>query len=226
VIELRGVELATWVGAIATLLAVIVALMKDDIVGFWRRPKLQLSLNPFAPDCHKIRIDLINRGTGAVIRSMDSYYLRLWIENKGNVRATDVQVFAAALHRKHADGNYKAEAGFLPMNLKWSHSQLSPAGPEIFADGLSPQMGKHCDLGHIARPENTDHALLELDVEVTPNTMTHILRPGEYKLELKIAASNSKPIKRFIEINLTGKWFDDEEKMFADGLGLKIGKRM
>lgn len=216
------IEIATWVGAISTLVAVIVALLKDDILKLWHRPVLDVTLKPFAPDCHKIPVKMIDRSTGQVLQTVNSYYLRLWIENKGNIRATKVQVFAAALYRKHVNGNYNKEINFLPMNLKWSHSQMSPFGPEIFADGLSPDMGKHCDLGHIVQPEHNKEASLELDVEVVPNTMSHVLHIGEYKLELKIASSNCKPITRYIEINFTGKWFEDEDKMFSDGVGLKI----
>jgi len=104
---LSPIETATWVGAVSTLFAVIVALMKDDIIALWRRPNLDVTLKPNPPDCHKIPIAYINNRTGQISESKDSCHLRLWAENKGRARATDVQVFAAALHRKHADGNFK-----------------------------------------------------------------------------------------------------------------------
>jgi hypothetical protein len=222
-------ESATWVSAIATLLAVLVALFKEEITRLWRRPGLDAAIRLSAPDCHKTEMIFSNPRTGEVIARGDCYYFRIWVENKGNLRANRVQVFAAKLLRQHADGSFKEEKQFLPMNLKWSHSQIKP---EIFAEGISPSMGKHCDLGHILDPElrnkmqqsvdaDEDETLFELDLEVAPNTLSHILRPGLYRLELKIAAANAKPISRTLEINLTGKWYGDENRMFSDGIGLK-----
>ncbi len=215
------IEAATWTGAIATFIAVLVALFKEDIGKFWRCPNLDVRVKLEAPDCHKIPLQVINQSTGELLRTINSYYLRLWVFNSGRVRADRVQVFASKLLRQHADGEFKKEQSFLPMNLKWSHSQLSSKGPEIFAEGISPDMGKHCDLGHIKEAETTK---LELDLEVLPNTGSHILNPGKYRLDIKIAAANFKPITRTIEINLTGAWFDDEARMFSDGLGLKVIK--
>src|SRR4030065_1207734 len=144
-----GSDSAVWTGSIATLLAVIVALFKDEMVRLWRRPKLQARIRLAAPDCHKTEMTLYDKNTGAVLDRSDCYYLRLWVENAGNQRAEKVQVFVSKLFRRHADGSFVEDKSFLPMNLKWAHSQLSPLGPEIFADGISPQMGTHCDFGYI-----------------------------------------------------------------------------
>jgi hypothetical protein len=225
-------EAATWISAIATLLAVLVALFKDEIVRLLRRPKLDATIRLGAPDCHKTQMTVYNSKTGEIVASADCYYLRIWVENMGGIRAEDVQVFVAKLLRRHADGSFKVEEQFLPMNLRWAHSQRAK-GPEIFAEGISPQMGKHCDLGHILQPafrqnlQQTlsdvpeDQTILELDLEVAPNTMSHMIRPGVYRLELKIAAANARPVTKTLEINLTGQWFDEETKMFSDGIGLK-----
>ena len=181
---------------------------------------------------HKTKISFISQQTGQVVNA-DCYYLRVWIQNHGTQRAEQVQVFAARLFRRHADGSFKAMTQFLPMNLRWAHSQQSPKGPEIFAEGISPGMGKHCDLGHIVDPKfasqmgkslpnvASDQVILALDLEVAPNTLSHLVPPGTYRLELKLAAANSRPVVKTVEITLTGKWFSDEAKMFSDGLGLR-----
>ena len=119
------------------------------------------------------------------------------------------------------------------MNLRWSHSQFSPLGPEIFAGGISPKMGKHCDLGHIIDPSKrvafginlsnvvAGKTILELDLEVAPATLTHLLLPAVYRLEMKLAAANAEPETKTIEINHTGDWYSEETKMFSDGFGMK-----
>ncbi len=183
-------DAAVWTGSIATLLAVIVALIKEDIVKIWRRPKLQARIKLSAPDCHKTVMTLYDKNTGVVIDSADCYYFRLWIVNSGNQRAEKVQVFVNKLFRRHADGTFVEDKSFLPMNLRWSHSQPPPLGPDIFADGISPEMGRHCDLGHILDPKKRnkfginlsgvteDKTILEFDLEIAPNTLSHLIPPG------------------------------------------------
>ncbi len=219
-------ETAAWTGKIVTFLAVLVALFKEDLRVLWRRPKLVSAINLSAPDCHKTELSFLHI-TSQVVEKSPCYYFRVWIRNNGNLRAEQVQVFAARLLRKHADGNFKEDRQFLPMNLRWSHSH------EIFADGISPKMGKHCDLGYIMHPSKaakagntlpnvpTGKAIMSLDLEVKPNTMSHLLSPGVYQLELRVAAANLTPVLMILELTLTGDWYDDESQMFSHGIGLR-----
>ena len=228
-----GSDVAVWTGSIATLLAVLVALFKEQLVRLWRRPKIEAKIRLSAPDCHKTQMTLLDKSTGAVLGSADCYYFRLWVENTGNQRAEKVQVFLSKLLRRHADGSFVEDKSFLPMNLRWSHSQLSPLGPEIFTEGISPKMGKHCDLGHIIDPSKrvafgidlpnvgASKTILELDLEVAPNTLTHLVPPGVYRLEMQLAAANAEPATKTIEINHTGDWNSEETRMFSDGFGMK-----
>jgi hypothetical protein len=223
---------AQWFAALATFSAVLVALFKDEFLRFRRRPKLEPSIKLASPDCHKTHLNYQLIPTSIFGRT-ECYYLRLWIENRGKTRAEKVQVFAAKLSRKNADGSFAIVEDFLPMNLRWAHAETAPNGVEIFADGISPQMGKHCDLGHIVNPAArvivgedlptvpTGKTLLALDLEVRPNTMSHLIPPGTYQLELRVAGANCSPVKRIIEITLTGEWFDDQNRMFSEGLGIR-----
>ena len=219
-----GIQWAAWAAALATFLAVVVALWKEDIVKHWRRPRLKVRISLQPPDCHKIPINSISRATGEIVGSRDAYYFRLWVENHGSIRAENVQVFAAELRRKKADGGFEKVGSFLPMNLMWAHTK------EVFAPGLSPRMGRHCDLGFIAKPENhkvgtagvSQDVKLILDTEVVPNTRSNECSPGEYELNLRIAASNSLPLEALCTITLPGKWFDDESEMLSQGIGIVI----
>jgi hypothetical protein len=78
------------------------------------------------------------------------------------------------------------------MNLRWAHTN------EVFASGIAPCMGRHCDLGHITDPS----AQHEVD-ETLPN-----VQGGKTVLSLKL--------------NVTGHWFSDEAQMLSKGLGLKL----
>jgi len=218
---------AQWVLAVLTLLAVVVALLKEEIVKLWRRPKLVATIKLSPPDSHKTYWRYIIPETPLVSRFADCYFLRLWVRNLGNVRAEKVQVFAEKLSKRIVDGTFIPVRDFMPMNLCWAHTN------EIFAEGISPLMGRHCDLGHITFPGalvdlQEDHpdapqesTILALNLEVKPNTKNHLVLPGTYRLVLKIAATNSPPVTKTLEITLTGTWYDDQEKMFSDGIGIR-----
>ena len=225
--------LAQWAGATATFLAVLVALFKDEMLRWWRKPKLTVSVALAPPDCHKTTLTYVVRRTAVTYGAADCYYLRVWVANVGKTRAERVQVFASKLQRRSADNSFKEVEAFLPMNLRWAHGQQAPGGPEIFAEGISPEMGKHCDLGHVVDPKfrkdvgedlpgiAADHTILALDLEVQPATLSHLIPPGVYRLELRVAAANSAPVTKAIELTITGKWFEDQTQMFSDGLGLR-----
>jgi hypothetical protein len=227
---------AQWAGATATFLAVLVALFKDEILRWWRKPKLTVLITLAPPDCHKTTLTYMVQQSAMTYRSAncDCYYLRLWVQNVGKIRAERVQVFVAKLFRRSADGSFKEVDGFLPMNLRWAHGQQASGGPEIFAEGISPEMGKHCDLGHIVDPRFRrdvredlpgvpgNETIVALDLEVQPKTFTHLIPPGVYQLQLRVAAANCPPVTRTIELTITGKWFGEQAQMFSDGLGIRM----
>jgi hypothetical protein len=227
-------SLAQWVAAGATFLAVLVALFKTEITHWWRRPKLSARIKLSPPDCSKTQLDYVAQKTALTVGRADCYYLRIWIENLGKTRAEQVQVYASKLWKRAADGSFSLVDNFLPMNLKWAHGPPPPKGPEIFAEGISPRMGKHCDLAHVVDPKHranvghdlegvpTDQTILALNLEVAPNTLTHLIAPGKYRLKLRIAGGNCSPITKTLELALTGKWYADQARMFTDGLGIKV----
>jgi hypothetical protein len=206
----------------ATLAAVFVALFRESSFLRLRRPRLQAQIRARPPDCNKTRV----RVSPELI--VDSYYLRIWITNSGRSTATRVQVFAARLERRHADGQFHEESFFLPMNLLWSHTGA------VYADGIAPEMGQHCDFGIIFPPAVPAAAInrpdripagrtcLQLETEVRPFTGSSHLEPGDYRLWLRIAASNAKPGTVSVRISLTGDWFDDENQMLSHGVGVSI----
>jgi hypothetical protein len=226
-------SLTQWFGAVATLLAVLVALFREPVSRWWLRPKLVPRIKLSPPDCTKTEIYYSVQKTSRIEGRAECYYLRLWIENIGKSRAEKVQVFASKLWKRAADGSFKLVDLFLPMNLRWAHSPPPPQG-EIYADGISPGMGKHCDLGHIVDPSHraeigydlegvpADQTILVLDLEVEPFTRTHLIAPGVYRLQLRIAGSNCAPITKTVELSLTGSWFPDQSRMFTDGVGMNV----
>lgn len=222
-----------WLAVGATLLAVFVALFKEELVHLWRSPDLHARLNLEPPDCHQTVLSVFNTITGAEHGQALCYYLRFWVENRGRSEARQVQAVASALRKKHADGSFKPDSRFLPMNLRWSITQSPSGGPLLRAPGISPGMGRHCDLGHITDPEhrkkmrttpNDPHlgeSVVELDLEAAPHTNSHLLPAGSYQLDVMLAADNTKPKKVTFEITFKGQWTKVEQEMFEDQLGIR-----
>jgi hypothetical protein len=230
--HLASSSLAQWAGAFLTFAAVLVALFKDEVFRRLRRPKLTVRIKPTPPDC------LLSPGStrdpkGNVTWAGNTYWLRLWIENAGNRRAEQVQVFVAELQKRDASKKFVVVSDFAPMNLRWSNAR-DWHNPEIFAPGISHQMGKHCDLCSISDPSPLNprpgdamkgyegQCVGTLQLEVYPTNDRHRLTPGEYIVKLIVGAANADPVTAYVELNLKGTWSPDLEMMFRDHLGVRI----
>ncbi|MEJ2600262.1 MAG: hypothetical protein P8Z00_18145 [Anaerolineales bacterium] len=230
-----------WLSAIGTLLAVLaalfIAIFQDWLRTIFSRPRLEVSISLNPPYCHKVvkyftypPLAPDNPLYGKQYQA-DCYYFRLQIKNNGDVRAEHVEVYAAELTKQVADGSFQLVETFTPMNLVWSHTS------KAYLPAISPKMEKLCDLGHIIDPDKREVAFednnpnltvppnettFSFEVETLSSTLGHVIEPGRYRLKLITGAANSKPIEKTLEINLTGKWYDDERKMLAEGISITI----
>jgi len=228
-----------WIGliinaaiAFGTLVVAFAAFFQDKIRGWLLHPKLDVELNWTLPDCHKTPSYIIEKETRNIIFTTDSYYFRLRVKNGGKQRAELVEVYATELLRKQADGTYERIPDFPCVDLVWSTVD------KTIIDGISRELPKLCNIGHIIRPSDrsvfgpaeddpgmpSGQTVFSIDVDraVKKPGFTHLLAPGEYRLKLLIGAANANPRRITLEINLYGKWFDDENEMLSQGIGMKI----
>ena len=150
--------------------------------------------------------------------------------NRGNQKAESVEVFASDLSKQQADDTFKKVDSFLPMNLLWADYR------QVFFPAISPDMYRHCDLVHIIDPKeraqfgaedkewpniSREKTILSFDTAVKPHTLSYLVPPGKYRLVILVAAANAKPIRKTLEISLTGEWYDDQETMLGLGVGVR-----
>jgi len=228
-------NVAQWVGAFATLCAVIVALFKEKLLRRWHRAKLSVRILLEPPDSFKEiwRYKVISPDGSTQANQTNRYIFRLWVTNKGSFdRAENVQVFANSLEKLSADSKtYISVTEFLPMNLVWSHTDGRTFLEAISANG----MGRHCDLGHILNPVAyqdinemekpkvlSGKAVFMLDVEFKHFNKSYLLEPGTYRLHIIIVGQNASPESKIVEISFTGDWYEDQNKMFCDGVRINI----
>ena len=216
---------ASWVAAGGTIFLGFAAIFGDWARSKIWKPKLNVSIKTSQPDCLKTGLYREGQLIG------DCIYLRLWVENDGNDKARDVEVYAKELRRKRRDETWEIFPGFPSMNLRWADSH------ETYFPSISSRgMGKHCDLGPVCHPSITreiaqqrpslrlspDETSLSIDLSFPPPNQVNILGPGLYQLDILVAADNHKPFSKTVEVNLSGKWYDDPDKMLRDGVGVKI----
>jgi hypothetical protein len=66
---------------------------------------------------------------------------------------------------------------------------------------------------------------MSLDLAVRPNTGSHLLPRGEYKIVVVAVTANAAVERRTLELTQTGQWFDDEPRMLREGIGLTLAPR-
>jgi cellobiose-specific phosphotransferase system component IIC len=91
-------NLAQWVGALGTILAVIVALFKTEFLQWLRRPNLKIVVSLGPPECHAVPFTF-KVAQDTPIQIAQSYYFRIYVLNDGKTRAEQVQVYVAGLSR-------------------------------------------------------------------------------------------------------------------------------
>jgi len=216
----------------ATLLAVVVALLKEQLQSLFWKPEFKVQIETRPPFCIKTQSSVTGTGLDGTTRLLWSgsiYWARLWVENKGTRRAESVEVFVTKVQHLNRDHSSTPVEGFVPSNLRWANT--TPSNPEIFY-GINPEMGRYCDLGSVADPACTTlreirgvprgTATFDLVLQSPPPGDAHRLPPGDYRITFKISAANAKPVERTVELSISGHWTEDEKAMLGRELGVSI----
>lgn len=223
-------SLAQWAGATATFCAVLVALFKDPLLAWRRRPSFSVTCEKTLP--WTVRVGIWVRWQHATPPNWNGncYFVRLRVENIGRTRAENVQVYAAKLAKRAVNGKFEEIPTFASLNLKWSNYPSD--NPVIFLDGLSPKMEAFCDVVSVCDPANplreppegqalsNNTTTAELQLEAA--TPSRILGPGTYELTLRIAAANVAPIEHVLTFTHTGTWLADDAAMRRDCLDVSL----
>jgi hypothetical protein len=164
--------------------------------------------------------------SGATMNIGEAWFFRLAIKNSGNASAREVQVFLRKVERVDESVTPSEVERFSPMNLKWTHSGKPTR------DILLPEIPVFCDFIHVGDPPSrqvsgedlnvaADLGILCLDVEVPTSGRGHLLEPGTYRFHLSLVAENFKQRPYTVEVEYSGLWSPDQDRMFT---GFKMKK--
>jgi len=152
------------VAALLTFGAVVVAVYQDRI---WR-PRLRLHVSSRSPRCMKQDARVAScstEGNPTLQKRVPCYYIRVTIENHGELGADHVEVMLKTIEECHNEaGEPLPREDFCAINLGWTHRNHNDAIEASYLH-LPPHTSKECDLACIVRRDPTEvPRLLELQV--------------------------------------------------------------
>jgi len=232
---MTGNNYAIWFSAISTFLLAIVALFKDGILKYFLRPIIELEFNLNSPDCFKNT--LREKKDGKTGNTIIYFEYRFRVINNGKSTAKNVEVAIQEIMKKKGDKYFRIEA-FLSDNLDWNSAFLNQdIIGKIYYDNIFSDTFKFCELGRILEPEKRhliplennpklsikekEDTIFSLNIIKRYNNLYFLLSPGTYKIKVLVAGENFKLIKKEYELEITGKWFEDEARMLNEGVKLK-----
>ncbi|MEY2483383.1 MAG: hypothetical protein QOK24_1911 [Verrucomicrobiota bacterium] len=177
----------TLLGAVATFLAVLVALFLEP----WRRrrsaPRLWLTWRD--RDSTRER-DADNH---------QKIFVRLYVQNVGKGAAQRVEVVMGDVCQVFAGDSLKMVSNFLPTALIWTHSE-SPV-----CAYLPGQASRLCDLGIFSASGRADTSLahhgptfFRCSTQTQPKNEYNYFKTGSYIARLVASASNAKPSQQMV----------------------------
>lgn len=199
--------------AIATFVAVLVALFQERIKDFFRLAKLKIEIRLTPPDSHKIV--LVAKGEGAI----PVVYIRIRVTNVGKKVAEGVEIMITNFLAFEKDGRKKSLSTFLPLNLRWSHFEIPTQNVRI-----PPGLFRFCDFGSI-RPvkesSDGDKCVLLLDTMVQPypvadGVVPNMFGPERYEFETTLTGDNVRPLKQRWSLEFVNEWSTNEETMLKN----------
>jgi hypothetical protein len=229
-----------------SLILSFLALFQDNIKRFFIKPITRMSLDnisktliqreDLSSNCFYYRIGVENVYPKFFSVFKASTYPNVFNVFKIFTPIENSEIFLAKIEEKQPDKSYREKEDYIPMNLKWSKTSTIDDKNNMYR--VSPGLTKYCDLFHIINPKdnykwynkvykrvykNADDCdcyktILYLDTEVDPTNLCNLLKKGEYRFHIIIAADNIKPIRQTLECNFTGEWYNDVTEMFKKGV--------
>lgn len=220
---LSSATTATWVGAIATAAAVVVALLgyviSDKVAQrseARRRPLFTMRFDQFNSHQEVMATPLYSmesliqavRGFAqstaevpAAISTYNAAFVRLAVTNEvKRDAAVEAQVLVIEV-RRLAGGRKEPPIMIGSPPLGWTSHESSEVT-------ISGGLARLVDFGWLKSHEDTAEFVLGL--KATPNDRRHVLAPGTYQVRLAVTARNADAAYFNVLLEFDGEWADDE----------------
>lgn len=224
---------ASWTAAIATSLAVVVALFKDTLMRWLRRPIIKTSSGQYIP--YVVRVPLRHHErcpNGVIVSECDAFWFRICVTNRGRDTARALEAFAERLERRAATGDFQPVERFIPASLTWAGldapvlPRLNPGSDRyLVALSILKPDDRACVLDNQAQTVfdrlHASGPVTELGVHQKDTSYSHACAPGEYRLRLAISGENVDTVRFIFEFAAPSVWPTGIEN-FAEAVGLTL----
>lgn len=195
---------ATWVGAIATLEAVTVALFQQALLNRLFPPSLKVSYVHDIPFIDEAENDSGNK---------EAYY-RFALENDGFGDAKSVEVLVGLQTSEFSNPSdaWVPQRYQHNQNLNWSYkgTNQSDTGTSQLKN-LQEGVQRFCDL---IRVHSRDGKFwFELCVNVPTFNRVQCLPPGKHAIVLQFIANGLSPFQKIVVIEHSGEWKDNPREL-------------
>ena len=184
--------------SLVTVLAMIVALFKEDIRGIFIKPKLDLN--------KENKLNDVTQRTGQNNVEAMSYHYTTFVHNTGNIPAKEVEVYLTSLkHKKNSEQNYKEiEIDSIPLTWKNSESKQIMIPRNSRKSLILFQILPPSDVSTPDQPP--PNASNQSQIQIGTNKYSVDVENAEWNVLFSIYADNAKPINIRLTISWNGKW--------------------
>jgi hypothetical protein len=179
----------------------IVSVVAQEIVRWWRRPKLTILFENKSGHFAQTPIDWPNnfQNPAAGTTSYQATYVRVKVLNSGRTTARDCRVYLTRVVRDHPDGSKEIIEDQDSAPLNWSMT-LSGYQPIDVPVGIN----QFVDICHTLSRDNPSKLF---PTGFFPHRLrTAWAKPGKFEIALLVTANNVEPVKKIISFEWTGPW--------------------
>lgn len=200
-------RLISVIGAVATILATLVALFKEDIKRLYEYASLEVDFK------HKDYITEIletetsgSSSNGNSNLTAKKYELIIYVNNKGKLAARSCQIYLEHLSVKNSSYPQPKEFQTTGKPLQWigktDHNIIIPSTAKTFVsivEILSPQ-------SEIVAAETTNKSQLKPQIKIAGLDIATQNLNAVYFCTFMIYSENAAPVEFKLELNWNGKW--------------------
>lgn len=190
------------ISALITFCAVLVALFKDDLREYWKKPTIKVSMSN-SPTTETFSDNAqTNSSTDPLIAS--NYISKIEIENTGNLAALNTEIILEKLIFTEKDTNIQQNIECSGKPIKWNGTDLTSITLPVGAK-------KSITILNISAPEkisNPDGQTSKVPsiIIIGENNCNKDHNKGKWVATFSIYAQNYKPTSFLIEFEWTGIW--------------------
>lgn len=186
------------ISSLVTVLAMIVALFKEDIRGLFIKPKLDLN--------KENKLNEVTQRTGQNNVEAMNYHYTTFVQNTGNIPAKEVEVYLTSLkHKKNSEQHYKdIEIDSIPLTWKNSESKQIMIPRNSRKSLILFQILPPSDVSTPDQPP--PNASNQSQIQIGTNKYSVDIENADWDVLFSIYADNAKPINIRLTISWNGKW--------------------